>query len=103
MGNLIVVVAGAKVSTGSYNGDNTQNRAIAHGLGSAPKLIVIQPANTSGAISQKILGTNAFSCEEGTTTQTAVTAIDGTNFYVGGVSGVPANVTGKSYYWTAIG
>jgi len=103
-GTLFAVPAFAYTTcnVGTYTGDATSGRAIAHGLTSAPQFVYIHRDATS---------TNEVGCHQtypGTTvmrggasgTVTTVTASDATNFYLGGAA---ASCNGGSvpYAWYA--
>ena len=75
-------------SAGSYTGTSTVNRAITHGLGVAPKLVLIYDYTDSVHWYRIMSGLAAivFAVLYQTSTETsvkAVTAMDATNFYVG--------------------
>ena len=97
--DLSVVVG----STGTYTGDDTVNRAIAHGLGATPKMVVI--IDSTGAILVHIFGAAAvLNYQHGSAgTGLAVTIPDSTNFYVGNATAYPGsgNGVGYTYYWVA--
>lgn len=83
-----------KRTFGTYTGDNTDNRAIAHGLGSTPHLVIIGGVNNT---------VHAFVTGTRITTFTAnalVTVWDATNFYVSSTT-VAMNNSGNSYNWIA--
>lgn len=94
-------VDGAVIATGNYGGNNTVNRAIAHGLGVTPKVIIWQASQEvlvevqPGTIAEVI-------ATEGAQT---VTAPDATNFFVGNATNYfqSANANGTTYYWVALG
>lgn len=80
------VVGGGVVSgSGSYTGNNTVNRAIPHGLGVVPFLIVIIDNNNAGAFIGLVFDDLIVSVGgvPVIATSYAVTAADATNFYVG--------------------
>lgn len=94
----------AVVSSDTYAGNSTANRAIPHGLGRIPDAVLI--INTSGVFFTIIDGRNTVSYTHGTGNgQYTVTAPDSTNFYVGNSSeySLSANGTGGTYFWVAIG
>lgn len=91
-----------EVSTGTYTGDSSTNRAIPHNLSGTPKLVVITNnlavANYDGFISQqaviRFIGT--------TCGQYAVTIPDSTNFYVGKTDfDKSCNLNTAVYKWVA--
>ncbi len=95
-----------KVSSGSYTGDSTVNRAIAHGLTVTPKIVFLfdntgqdQVHRIFGAVAAVIRITGAA------VALLAVTIADATNFYVGNATSylISANYTNRAYYWVAIG
>ncbi len=90
------------IASGSYTGDSSSNRAIAHGSGAVPALTWIWGAGGYGVY--VILGANpSMSDVTGTGTST-VTAATATNFYVGGAAtSYSGNYTNITYYWYAIG
>lgn len=106
--------AGAATASGSYSGNNTANRAVAHGLGTTPKLVIIICIGTLSAadaghfiINSGAAAISAIVYASATTTKErhlSVTAIDDTNFYVGNASGWgdSANASSETYYWFAV-
>lgn len=86
---------------GSYSGNDSANRAIAHGLGRVPSIVNILVAGgsqlylISGALAQ-VTCINAG-------TNLAVTAMDATYFYVGNAASYlnSANAIGGTYHWGA--
>jgi hypothetical protein len=93
----------ANGSSGSFSGDTTTNRAIAHGLGRTPKLIMLTWDNATNrgiAVIQAAAIAGRQVSGSALDVYTAVTAPDGTNFYV---SGSQVNGTGYTTTWTAIG
>lgn len=97
-------VASVTVATkGTYTGDNSANKAIAHGLGRVPKLVVIQKA-AAGDIAVIIDGNATISTQVGGSFYSyAVTAVDATNFYVGNATSYPNSFNNGTvtYYWSA--
>ena len=89
-------------SSGSYTGDNTINRAIAHGLGTTPSLILLFQVDSWERQYSIFAGVAKIYdyCER---TNNAVTAPDATNFYVGNSSNYEraANYSGFTYRWVA--
>ncbi len=84
------------ISTGQYTGNSTQNRAIAHGLGITPKIIIISSSsgNISSVVSNKWHNGSA---------QYTVTAMDSINFYIGTASpDFFGNTNPNVYNWVAI-
>lgn len=100
-----------RVTSGSYTGDSTANRAIAHGQPITPKIVFIFnhtivgyfyviTTNLAAIREYQLLGAN----NEGQ--EWAVTAMDADNFYVGNALNYQksANVnTPETYYWVVIG
>lgn len=96
--------AGVVISSGNYTGNDTQNRAIAHGLGKVPKIVFIHTVNyrywyrINGSLARiEFIGTNFGYMD--------VTQPDATNFYVGksGSSEQSANNSSYNHYWVALG
>ena len=90
-------------NSGSYTGDDTANRAIAHGLGRIPSVVIIKQAGAWAALIVKgVANIGVF----WTTPQNAqaVTSMDATNFYVGNAGSFPnsGNATATSYFWNAM-
>jgi len=87
---------------GSYVGDSTQNRAIPHGLSTAPLMVLVTAiaARWYRVISSRVYYTDS----NATNRSDAVTTIDATNFYVGDGSSPSnsANLNGITYLWMAI-
>jgi hypothetical protein len=108
---------GAVISSGSYTGNSSANRAIPHGLGVTPKLVMIFMPETG------YTNTYEFILHEGASyiyykeyqavggnyakggNPYTVTNMDSNNFYVGHSSSYEkaANSNSKVYYWVAIG
>ncbi len=95
-----------KMTSGSYTGNDTQDRAIPHGLGVVPKAVLIQSVGST--VFNAIVGATARISSHisgGDATQYTVTVIDNTNFYVGDIAQYAgtANASGVDYYWAAFG
>lgn len=99
----------ARVNSGSYSGDNTANRAIAHGLGMTPKRveILITGIEAEGELIHiQAAGRIGWT---GTATQSpaswTVAAADSTNFYVGNSADYQhsGNSNTYTYSWVAFG
>lgn len=98
-------VAVARVSNGTYVGNNGAARQIVHSLGATPKIVLI--TGSTSAFKFRLHGGCSYIFYE----QGSVTGIHGvpqptsTVFTVGHGSSYPqsANVAGTTYYWTAIG
>jgi hypothetical protein len=84
------------INSGSYNGDNTSNRAIKHGLNTSPKLVQIMRndgANTFNLLAPShLVGLKGYSVSN-------IKSFDANNFYVGD----SANNSGFTFYWVAYG
>lgn len=96
----------AVINSQSYVGNDTANRAIAHGLGKIPRFVTMVDAN--GAYGTMVLVNGTAAIYQGSNTANtiyAVTGPDATNFYVGNAAAYPtsANGNGITYYWTAVG
>lgn len=85
----------APFTTGSYVGDNSDNRAIPHGLGVIPKLVLILGSTYRAGMLDNTMLLNVYS-----DANEAVTAWDTTNFYVSQTT-VYMNVSEISYHWIA--
>lgn len=102
--NITNVENVANFATGSYTGNGSTGRAIAHGLGVTPKFITVQTLAVENSVSW-ISGMGAqWNILDGTSPANSFTiAPDADNFYVGdGVSQV-ANINSETYYWVAWG
>jgi hypothetical protein len=105
---------GAVITSGTYTGNNTANRAIAHGLGSVPKIVFIQnQTDTSylyffvifpgfGYILGFKLNSGSWISSTGSSAL-AVYQMTSTYFYIGNSSDYPntANHVNKLYRWVA--
>ncbi|MDE1863674.1 MAG: hypothetical protein KGI33_12300 [Thaumarchaeota archaeon] len=92
------------IATGTYSGNSAVGRAIAHGLGRVPKMIVIQCMGSAIGSGQWITGMgNIWGNPAADTLFDNGGTPDATNFYVG--SGAPSYFLNFSftYYWIAIG
>jgi len=94
----------AVITTGTYVGDNTVNKAIAHGLAAKPLMVIFTIAGSSWYIAN-IEDTVIIAITDVATGRYEVTAKDATNFYVGNATEYTrsANATGITYHWVAIG
>lgn len=93
--------AGALITNGTYTGNDAVNRAIPHGLGVIPKLVVIYGENV--AVRHGILNSIVAKSYAGDNTADSVqaqTAMTSTNFYVGAAN---LNTGTVVYDWAAIG
>ena len=90
------------ITSGQYTGNDTANRAIAHGLGVAPKLVLIM--GVTGSPWFRILNIQAYISYDHSAVH-AVTAPNATNFYVGNATSYAnsANANAIVYDWVAIG
>lgn len=88
--------------SGVYVGDGTANKAIAHGLGTTPTIVLI---TTPGAALLGVVYDGGSGYIEAVATGIlAVTIKDATNFYVGNATNYTNsfNVNLTYYYWTVI-
>ena len=101
----------AVVKYGSYNGNSSANKAVAHSLGKTPHAVII--ASRDGTTATTARGMFMISAASGKVVMPinqadgslSVSAMDSTNFYVGNATShaQSANFTGYTYYWVAIG
>uniref|UniRef100_A0A6M3KUA1 Uncharacterized protein n=1 Tax=viral metagenome TaxID=1070528 RepID=A0A6M3KUA1_9ZZZZ len=95
----------ARITSGTYTGNDTANRAIAHGLGAVPKLVFIRNETDFSWI-HFLAGTTGFITfiTDASTDALPETAPDATNFYVGNATNYSqsANKNTQSYQWVAI-
>jgi len=92
---------GGVLNTGIYTGDDTTNRAIAHGLGVVPKYV--QVFNLSYVDYESMYSADPTHWFGPNDNNIAVTTLDATNFYVGGSSVKVVNHNGQLYKWVAWG
>lgn len=95
-----------RTASGNYTGDGTTNRAIPHGLGQAPKAVIIMTdvINNPHLFALNSVSGDVYNTTEGATSP-HVTVSDATNFYVGAASGgmdKSANYSTYPYVWVAI-
>jgi len=107
-GSSWAALGGASINTGNYTGDDTADRAIAHGLGTAPSFVFLlcETIGQSHWFYAQISGSNyIYFMHPAASGKYSVSAIDSTNFHVGNASdyGHSANYNGRTYYWVAIG
>jgi hypothetical protein len=77
---------------GTYTGNGTANRTVAHGLGRIPKLILVFNLTTASIIMQDATGGIVEGNSGGSSQIYSVTPADLTNFYIGfGASGFWGN------------
>ena len=102
----------AVIKSGSYAGDSTVNRAIAHGLGRAPQMVFffVNEAGFTTVWGINVFGTVILAVRESETPAyvsfLTVTDWDETNFYVGNASSYDSSMNGPAWtpiYWVAIG
>ena len=99
------MMSGLRISSSNYAGNNGANRAIAHGLGTTPVIVFIVEVET-GQRFQIITGSNFIYYLSATADGAhAVTAPNGTNFYVGNAAEFlqSGNSSSYTYVWVAIG
>ena len=96
---------GARITTGNYTGDDSVNRAIAHGLGVVPKVVFIASGVWTYRIQQLLAYIYWDDRSTPTLGQQAVTAPSATNFYVGNAADYlqSANLNTQVCQWVAIG
>lgn len=102
--DAITLTAYAKITEGTYTGDGTQNRAIPHGLGIVPGVVIIGKVTAPYSVGFIVsnLGTHCMIADAGATTGYTQTAPDNVNFYVGGVGGAGLNVNLAVYHWRVV-
>ena len=97
----------ALITSGSYTGNATVNRAVAHGLGVTPKIVFI--AHPTGGSFFRIYGSLALIMYQNAglpaSGSLAVTIPNATNFYVGNATdyGLSANTNAVVWHWVALG
>lgn len=91
----------SRVTRGTYTGNDAANRAIPHGLGSIPYLVVIQ--HNDAAYMGVLHYTDGYIHSPDAAGHYTVTAMDITNFYVGNATDYGKSMNGNtnSYTWTA--
>jgi len=89
-------------ASGTYTGTSAANRAVAHGLGRIPKMVITQ--QDDGNACCMIITGEAFIQNLTTPGRLSVTDPTATNFYVGNATEYTnsGNLTGKGYHWVAI-
>lgn len=97
------------IASGSYSGDDAADHAIPHGMGIAPKTVIISHRNNDDSIVYNILNhgeayQRALSLITATTYASGIstTAINDSAFYVSHDAGTGVNANAVTYYWTAI-
>lgn len=104
--NLIAAVTGyAKIGSGTYVGDDSVNKTIAHGLGVTPKLVFLIVIGNPGHWTLMTSTARVCFVDEAAAVNYAVTVMDSTNFYVGNATQYlqSGNGNGSTYYWVAMG
>lgn len=93
------------ITSDSFVGDNTLNRAIPHGLGRVPKVIFILITSATGEIICSYAGANLKYIDYNVSNSFNVTAPDATNFYVGNATSYIQSGNGSTYTynWITIG
>lgn len=100
-----VAAAGyAKAANGSYAGNDTVNRAIPHGLGVTPKLVIITHFESQQWFRLHQGLADILEMDPSAFAKYAVTVMNSTNFYVGNAANYDdsANAAGEEYYWVAM-
>jgi hypothetical protein len=94
----------ATSTKGSYAGNNTNNRAIPHGLGATPSIVLITYRFGSYFYRIITLWNYIYYLAPAAGGALPVTALNSTNFYVGNPASYTnsANATGSDYGWQAI-
>lgn len=93
----------AVVGHGSYTGNGTQNRPIAHGLGVVPKFIIWQEVVIDRGFILQLRDTVHQRLNANNHTNHTVTVWDATSFYVGESGGGQNNVNARVINWVAFG
>jgi len=98
-----IAVSSVAVAVGTYTGDSTANRAIAHGLGVTPKYVTwVESGGQYVKMTNQDPGRIHY---DRSGSKHVVTAETSTNFYVGNATNYTqsANLTATTYRWVAIG
>lgn len=93
----------AEITSGTYSGNDTVNRAIPHGLTGIPKMVKLQVGAHAASF---IIVTDSARIDlvhDTITAHYSVTAMDATNFYVGNVAQYTNSGNGntETYKWVA--
>jgi hypothetical protein len=89
------------MTRGIYVGDGTQNRAIAHGLGKIPRLIIIHNAFVDH-LWWMTTANGSYVFNDAAAISTNVTAWNNINFFVGGdATGLYTNGNLNNFIWYA--
>jgi len=94
------------ITSGTYTGNDSANRAIPHGLGVPPKLVLIERAVANTEHNKLFYATATVFYNSGANENVyAVTIADTTNFYVGNIGDWTrsANGAGVDFRWIAFG
>jgi len=99
----ITVRAPAGMTTGTYAGDDSANKAIPHGLGAKPKVVLIASQSTTIVCVVQDMGASSAITAINVARTGGITALTSTNFYVGNAGSYAntANAAGVSYTWWA--
>ncbi len=100
----------AALNQWTYTGNGTANQQIDHGLGKVPCLVIIQlysdySGNVQGLIYASDPTTIYYHSDFRCTKSSSVTTMNTSSFYVGNAGNYDysMNLSGRAYYWTAIG
>jgi len=98
----------ARINSGTYTGNAATNRAIPHGLGRTPKLVIIQKTSDGEDYSfRSHRGGDVYyqNASFGASGMLAVTAWNATHFHVGNPAHLErsANANVVDYHWVAFG
>lgn len=92
-------IPNAIIAKGSYTGDNANNKAVAHGLGVIPKLVICIKSSYANVYGFLVTSAQWVTITADVEAFESVTAQTTTNFYIS----VTLNATGHTYDWVAIG
>ena len=103
----VVAAIAERFGSGTYTGNDSANRAIPHGLGVTPKLVIIlnTTAGTYHYFRIDAAVSYLYYALAGTFSRWSTTNPTITNFYVGNAGNYPqsANSNTVTYAWVAIG
>ena len=99
-GKDVSTFVNTKSASGVYTGDGSSNKAIAHGLGVAPDIVLITDA-TNKVSFRKFGSLNTYIFNINGNTAQITTADTSANFYVHLTGG--SNINSHTYYWAALG
>lgn len=95
-----------RATSGTYSGSSAVNRAVAHGLATVPKVVLIYDTSAGNYLFRINAAYAGITYWNGTPAMgfLAETSADTTNFYVGNATSYAnsANLSGQTYYWVAI-